>query len=107
MTQPPHVEPLGISRAGIMTPGPELDHTYTARCDCGWYRDFGYMAITCDRETEYHRERGPDHDILITATEAPPLTRQMLIDNLRKSKVAGAAMGKLRGSGSLTFSEGF
>lgn len=66
-------------RAELRIPGNLLDQHYRAVCQCGWSRNFGYMGITCDRMVEWHRERGPSHNVTITITDAPPLDRVEMV----------------------------
>jgi hypothetical protein len=91
-----------IDRAEIKTPGKLLDMTYTATCSCGKMWDFGYMAVTCDRETEAHIARGPEHNVEIIAAEAEPLTRSVMTQRLkvnRQRKDDSMQVGRsLRGS---------
>lgn len=51
-----------------------LDKMYKVTCACGYARDCGYMGVTADRLADWHRERGEDHDVTITVSDAEELT---------------------------------
>lgn len=65
-------------KADIVFPSDEpFDKTYKAQCACGWKRDFGYMRITCERETELHAQKCDPPcsmiDEIIIVSDATPL----------------------------------
>lgn len=53
---------------------PGLDKKYELQCTCGFYRDYGYMWQTAEREFELHRMRHPDHEMDMIVRDAPKLS---------------------------------
>lgn len=62
----------------LRIPGPLLDTRYQVVCECGVRRDFGYMGTTCNRWVETHRAKGPEHNVDVYESPAPPLTREVM-----------------------------
>lgn len=77
---------MDIMQAIVRTPQQLLDKNYAIRCACGFRRDYGYMYLTCERETERHRKRGTEHSVTVYQWDAPQLNRAEMIKVVKLRK---------------------
>ena len=83
-----------IFRAEIRIPLEMLDHVYQGICECGWKRDFGYMATTAQTECDWHAEKH-GHDVTLVESPAEPLPRGQSIAKITKAGQRGRQAAKI------------
>ncbi len=66
--------PMKIKASVLSVPSTEpFDKTYQAVCACGWRRDYGYMRVTCERETYLHNVQHGEPLVTVYEYDAPKL----------------------------------
>lgn len=85
---------MKVSSGGIkftvdeVEPARELTERVTVRCECGYYRDCGYMDVTAERLAELHRARWGCVPV-ISRTPADPLTAERIKKKIQKRQPNG------------------